>query len=131
LTNLDESIRTFGELGVRVMITELDVNVLPDPEAGSADISRRIANTPALDPYTAGLPDDMQAKLAARYAELFGVYLKNRSVVTRVTFWGLNDRDSWLNNFPVWGRTNYPLLFDRDNQPKPALKSVVDAAQAK
>jgi len=128
LKELDDSIRAFAELGMKVMITELDVNVLPDPAAGSAEISRRIANSPELDPYTTGLPPEIQEQLARRYADLFGVYLKNRDVVTRVTFWGLNDRDSWLNNFPVFGRTNHPLLFDRDNKPKPALKAVIDAA---
>jgi len=127
--DLDASIRAFGELGVKVAIIEFDVRVLPDPDMGNADVGRRfIANTPALDPYVAGLPEQMQKKLADRYAELFGVYLANKSVVERVTFWGLTDRESWLNNFPVYGRTNYPLLFDRHLKAKPAFFSVIGEA---
>ena len=68
----------------------------------------------------------MQAALAKRYAELFKVYLKHRDAIERVTFWGVADGDSWLNNWPMKGRTNYPLLFDRLGQPKPALEAVID-----
>jgi len=59
---------------------------------------------------------------------LFGVFLKHRGVIARVTFWGVTDGDSWLNNWPVKGRTNYPLLFDRAAQPKPAFDAVIRAA---
>ncbi|TVS19348.1 MAG: hypothetical protein EA424_08770, partial [Planctomycetaceae bacterium] len=55
-------------------------------------------------------------------------YLKYRDVVDRVTFWGVTDGDSWLNNFPIRGRTNYPLLFDRRGEPKPAYHAVLETA---
>jgi len=74
------------------------------------------------------LPDSVQQVLAKRYAELFGVFRKHRDVVTRVTFWCVTDADSWLNNWPVPGRTNYPLLFDREGKPKPAFDAVIQAA---
>jgi len=67
----------------------------------------------------------MQEKLARRYAEIFALFLKHADVIERVTFWGVTDGDSWLNNFPVPGRTNHPLLFDRQGQPKPAFEAVV------
>ena len=51
-------------------------------------------------------------------------------MITRVTFWDVTDRDSWLNDFPVAGRTNYPLLFDRAGKPKPAFDAVIQAARA-
>jgi endo-1,4-beta-xylanase len=70
----------------------------------------------------------VQQELAKRYADLFGVYLKHRDVITRVTFWCVTDRDSWLNDWPVKGRTSYPLLFDRAGQPKPAFQAVIQAA---
>ena len=70
-----------------------------------------------------GLPDEIQQQLARRYADVFGVFLKHRDAVTRVTFWGLSDGDSWLNR----GRANYPLLWDRQRQPKPAFNAVVEA----
>ena len=122
---IDETIEAFAKLGLKVMITELDVNVLPTPGPGGADVSRRIAAEPKLNPYADGLPEVMEQRLAHRYAELFGIFLKHRESVTRVTFWGVTDRTSWLNHFPVRGRTNYPLLFDRNAQPKPAFDAVV------
>jgi endo-1,4-beta-xylanase len=125
---LDAAIKDFGRLGVKVMITELDVDVLPGrARVVNADVGRREAVEAALDPFPAGLPDEMQRRLARRYAELFGVYLANRDVVARVTFWGVTDRNSWLNGFPIRGRTNYPLLFGRDGHPKPAYDAVIDA----
>jgi len=129
LENLEASIRAFGNEGVQVMITELDVNVLPTRWGeGDADLSGRKEVDPALNPYTEGLPDEMQEKLANRYAELFALYRKHRDLIPRVTFWGVGDGDSWLNNFPVRGRTNYPLLFDRDLKPKAAYQAVIEAA---
>ena len=84
-----------------------------------------------LNPYTNGLPDDVQQALAKRYADLFAVYLKHADKISRVTFWGVTDGDSWLNNWPVRGRTAYPLLFDRNCQPKPAFDAVIRIAQPK
>jgi endo-1,4-beta-xylanase len=82
----------------------------------------------ALNPYVAGLPDSVQQVLARRYADLFRVYLKHRDVIDRVTFWGVTDGDSWLNGWPVRGRSSYPLLFDRAGRPKPAFDAVIRAA---
>lgn len=130
LDELDASIAAFGKLGLRVMITELDVDVLPGTKGwGDADIRRREAADPAFNPYAGGLPPEMQRTLARRYADLFRVYLKNRDTVDRVTFWGLNDGGSWLNGWPIRGRVNHPLLFDRENRPKPALQAVLDVAE--
>jgi GH35 family endo-1,4-beta-xylanase len=84
----------------------------------------------ALDPYVAGLPDDVAQKQADLYRQAFEMFLRHRDVVGRVTFWGPQDGDSWLNNFPIRGRTDYPLLFDRKGQPKPAFLAVQEAAQA-
>ena len=74
------------------------------------------------NPYATGLPDEKQQQLARRYADIFGVLVKHRDSVSRVTFWGLSDADSWLNR----GRMNYPLLWDRQRQPKPAFQAVAD-----
>lgn len=124
-----ETIEALADLGLRVMITELDISVLPSrSRTVAADIGRRETATRASNPYTEGLPDEVQQRLARRYAELFEVYLKYRDVVDRVTFWGVTDGDSWLNNFPIRGRTNYPLLFDRRGEPKPAYHAVIETA---
>jgi len=128
---LDETITAFGKAGLKVMMTELDIDVLPSRTHNiSADVSRSEAADPALNPYAGGLPDAVQQSLARRYADLFRLYQKHREVVTRVTFWGLTDKDSWLNNFPIRGRTNHPLLFDRAGKPKPALNAVLSTAAA-
>lgn len=127
---VDDAISDLGKLGVKVMITELDVNVLPsaDPNNG-AEVSLRVAENAALNPYKDGLPDTVQQALAQRYADLFTVFVKHKDVVQRVTFWGVNNGNSWLNNWPVRGRTNYPLLFDRAGNPVPAFAKVVATAR--
>ena len=82
-----------------------------------------------LNHYAGVLPDSVQQRLATRYAELFGVYLKNIRTVRRVTFWGVGDGDSCLNNWPMRGRTSYPLLFDRNGAPKPAFDAIIRLVQ--
>jgi endo-1,4-beta-xylanase len=126
---IDTTIIEFGKLGVKVMITELDVDLLPWPASKqTAEVSLNVAADPKLNPYPNGLPDEVQQALARRYADLFGAYAKHCGTVTRVTFWGVTDQDSWKNNWPVKGRTNYPLLFDRSAKPKPAFDAVIQAA---
>jgi len=115
---------------VKVNVTELDIDMLPPATRNAtADVSVRAGPAPNLDPYKAGLPDSLQQALARRYEELFRVYAAHRDVIDRVTFWGVADGDSWLNGWPVRGRTNYPLLFDRANKPKPAYQRVMGVAQ--
>jgi endo-1,4-beta-xylanase len=125
----DATISAFAALGVKVAITELDISVLPNAGAQpTADISLKVKQNASLNPYVNGLPDPVQQALAARYADLFRVYVKHRDTVERVTAWGVTDGDSWLNDWPVQGRTNYPLLFDRSGQPKPAYDAVIAVA---
>jgi len=126
IQQVDATISEFGRLGVKVMVTELDIDVLPQAtDNQTADVSVHAASDPKLNPYPDGLPESVQNALAQRYADLFQVYAKHCGVVTRVTFWGVTDKDSWKNNWPVRGRTNYPLLFDRNGQPKPAFDAVI------
>lgn len=127
---LDETIGALGKLGVKVSITELDVDVLPPatPSRG-ADVSLNFALRAELNPYTNGLPDSVQQELAQRYAGLFKVFMKHRSEIDRVTLWGVTDENSWLNGWPVRGRTSYPLLFDRAGNPKPAFDAVVQSGR--
>jgi endo-1,4-beta-xylanase len=130
LEQLDTMITEFGKLGVKVMITEFDIDVLPKATPGqTADVSLNVEAQAKLNPYVNSLPDSVQQALAQRYADLFSLFLRHRDVVTRVTFWGVTDADSWLNNWPVRGRTNYPLLFGRHGQPKPAFQAVIAVAQ--
>jgi endo-1,4-beta-xylanase len=127
---LDETIRDFSKLGIKVMISELDMDVLPSPtRSQGAEVSMNFAAQAKLNPYTNGLPASIQQKLAQRYADLFNVFVANHDEITRVTFWGVTDAQSWLNNWPVPGRTAYPLLFNRDYQPKPAFEAVIKTAR--
>jgi endo-1,4-beta-xylanase len=125
----DTTISAFAKLGVNVAISELDIDVLPHAaNQETADITTNIQADASLNPYVNGLPDSVQQALAQRYAELFAVFLKHRDVISRVTFWGVTDGDSWRNDWPVKGRTSYPLLFDRNGQSKPAFDVVIRAA---
>jgi endo-1,4-beta-xylanase len=114
---IDQTIGDLRATGLNVMITELDVNLLPP----APRLARGETPSPASNPFAGGLPDDMQRALARRYGDIFRVLLAHRDDITRVTFWGLSDADSWLNR----GRVNHPLLWDRQRQPKPALDEVV------
>ncbi len=130
LAEIDQSLVDFAAAGLKVMYTELDVTVLPRPSNYfGAEISTVFEKAPELDSFRAGLPADKEAELAARYAAIFSIFAKHRANITRVTFWGLTDRTSWLNNWPIGGRTDYPLLFDRQNQPKPAFHEVLRVLQ--
>ena len=75
-----------------------------------------------MDPYRDGVPDSVQQKWNKRILDMFGLFHKYHDVVDRVTVWGLNDAGTWLNGFPIRGRKDYPVLFDRKNN----RKSVVD-----
>ncbi len=126
INQVEDTITTFAQLGVKVMLTELDVSVLPFVRGVTgADVNQMAAPDPKLNPYTNGLPASVQQALAKRYGELFGVYVKHADKISRVTFWGVTDAESWLNNFPVRGRTDHPLLFDRESKPKPAFDAVI------
>ncbi|AXY78611.1 endo-1,4-beta-xylanase [Paraflavitalea soli] len=124
LKDIEESILQYSALGLKLAFTELDIEVLPRNFQG-ADVGQRMKADPSLNPYTSGLPDDVQQQLASDYEALFQLFLKHRDKIERVTFWGVNDGASWLNDWPVRGRTNYPLLFDRAFNPKPAFYKVI------
>jgi endo-1,4-beta-xylanase len=131
LDELETTITSFAGLGLDVMVTELDVDVLPPAmEYQGANVNVNVELRDELDPYPDGLPEPVQQELAGRYADLFNIFLTHRDLITRVTFWGVTDGDSWKNNWPVRGRTNYPLLFDRNLEPKPARQRLLDLARA-
>jgi Beta-1,4-xylanase len=130
--DLGAFIDSVAACGVKVMVTELDVDILPrgDNYMG-ADINVRADLQKELNPYVDGLPVEVQKKLADRYAELFSMLLAHPGKIGRVTLWGVYDKTSWLNNWPVRGRTSYPLLFDRNYQPKTAFFAVLKTAEVK
>ena len=127
LSQVDSSIQMFYDsLGIKVMITELDVSVLPSPwDYPSGDPRRARVLTPEMNPYAAGLPDSVGLALGHRYADLFRLFLRHDDKIGRVTLWGVDDGTSWLNYVPIRGRRDYPLLFDRDHARKIAYDSVL------
>ena len=130
IKNIEESIIAFSKLGVKVMFTELDISVLPNPwELVGAEVNQnfeKFEGDEKMNPYTTSLPETVKNKLAKRYQDIFKLFLKHEDKISRVTFWGVTDKDSWLNDWPIKGRRNYPLLFDRKNQPKKAYHSILD-----
>lgn len=130
LNDIEESIKAFSALGIEVMFTELDLTVLPNPwDNTTAEVSATAKESKEMNPYAAGLPDSVQQTLTQSYTDLFKLFRKYKKNISRVTFWGVNDGQSWLNGWPIPGRTNYPLLFDRDFKPKPAFFSVITTAK--
>lgn len=127
LAEFEASIEAYAAEGMRIHCTELEVDVLPVAWAHTgAEISDDFPYADELNPYAQGVPTEVQERLSERYVELFRLLLKHRDKIDRVTFWGTHDGESWKNDFPVRGRTNYPLLFDREIQPKPAYFALAD-----
>lgn len=124
IAKIEASIEAFASTGLPVHFTELDVDVLPYDWGRTAEISTNIEYKKTLNPYVDGLPKEVNDKLSRRYEEIFKLFLKHRDKIDRVTFWGVSDDLSWKNNFPMRGRTNYPLLFDRKRKPKDAYFAV-------
>jgi endo-1,4-beta-xylanase len=112
----DQSLTELETLGLPIHITELDVN---GAQAGQRNAGADVANNSATT--QGGLVDDATKRLADQYANLFRAFLKHKSSVKVVTFWGVNDGVSWR----AQGR---PLLFDGNDQPKPAFDAVIEAA---
>jgi len=130
LREYENTIEAYAALSVKVMVTEMDISVLPNPDwKAGAEISKTIEYQKKLNPYTEGIPDSVNVALGQRYLEFFKLFLKHKDVFSRVTLWGLSDGTSWKNNFPVRGRTDYPLLFDRKNRAKPVVQLLIDLAK--
>lgn len=131
LDEYEKSMDAFIAAGVKVMVTELDLSVLPWPRGNyGAAVETNFDYKKAMDPYTDGLPADKAKEQDDFYAKLFDIYLGHSKDLTRVTFWGVTDGDSWKNNFPVRGRTDYPLAFDRNMQPKPFVQTIIEMAES-
>jgi endo-1,4-beta-xylanase len=127
LQDFEDSVTAFAALGATVHVTEMDVSVLPFPaqQDWGADLDVDLALDAKYNPFADGLPAAVAQQQIDQYTGLFRILLAHRDSIGRVTFWGLSDRDSWKNNWPMRGRTDYPLLFDRARQPKPVYHAVI------
>ena len=135
LNQIEQIILDISELGVDVMFTELDISVLPSPwEQDGAEVSQnfsRFEGDSKMNPYPEKLPKSIQIKLAKRYKDIFQLFIKHSDKISRVTFWGVMDKHSWLNDWPIKGRTNYPLLFNRKYQAKKAHQALIELISVK
>ncbi|MBI4978984.1 MAG: endo-1,4-beta-xylanase [Spirochaetes bacterium] len=111
--DVEYAIEAIAASGVKVSISELDVSLFKWGDKQD-------------NPYRDGAPEELLRTQALTYAKLFQVFKKHKDVITRVAVWGVTDGDSWLNNFPVKGRINHPMLFDRKGRPKEAFWAVID-----
>ena len=127
ISEIEASILKISSAGYKVHFTELDIDVLPNLwEIEGADLSDNFKSNDELNPYRDSLPDSISNLLSNRYTEIFKLFNKHSDKIDRVTFWGLSDGHSWKNDWPAKGRTNYPLLFDRNNNPKEAFFELVN-----
>lgn len=126
----EEAILDYTKEGVKVAVTELDLSILPSAWRGlGAEISTNYEYQQELNPYTEGVPEEASIAWNNRMREFFQLFLKHSDKISRVTLWGIADGDSWKNNFPVRGRTDYPLLFDREHHAKPVVQMIVEDAR--
>ncbi len=113
---LDSTLKRFSELGLPMQITELDISVYPK-EHDARERKPEDAN--------AAFSAEREQQQLEKYKMSFELFRKYRQHITGVTFWNISERYSWLDNFPVMGRKDYPLLFDKNLQPKKAYWEVV------
>jgi endo-1,4-beta-xylanase len=111
---LRATIEKFSSLGLKIQITELDISVYPWEK------HRREKRASDDDTFT---PEREQQQLV-QYEKVFRIFREYKNVITGITCWNVSDRYTWLDNYPVPGRKNYPLLFDVNRQPKKAFKAV-------
>ncbi|MDR3318843.1 MAG: endo-1,4-beta-xylanase [Clostridiales bacterium] len=118
ISDFENSVKAFTDMGLDVQVTEMDVSIYP----WGAESVR----------YEA-LPEDIELIQAEVYGSVFEV-LRNYSAVgsdgkghvTGATFWGVADDVTWLDDDPVRGRKNWPLIFDGEYSPKKAYYSIID-----
>ncbi len=114
---LDSTLHDFSQLGLQMQITEMDISVYPK--------EHNARQRKAGDEQIAFTPEKEQAQME-QYKTCFQLFEKYREQISSVTFWNVSDRSSWLDNFPVRGRKDYPLLFDQQLKPKKAYWAIVD-----
>ena len=122
--DIEALIGTTKESGLKLMVSELDLGVVPRGRWW-ADGGKHRAEMAKTNPLAGGCPPELLKRQAEQYAALFRLFGKHSDSIGRVTFWNLHDGRSWLNNFP-WKHAEYPLLFDRNATPKPAFWAVLD-----
>ena len=117
VSEIEKTIELYGSLGLNVIVTEMEVSVYTDKEQDKGKFDPRREYTP-----------ELFEQQAERYYQIFECFKKEAKagILKDVVLWGITDRMSWKNGFPVPGRTDAPLLFDGDGKPKAAFNRLVD-----
>ena len=127
LPQYDHSIKTIAALGVPTFFSELDLSVLPNPYGFSgANVSDRFTYTPEKDPFKEGLTKEKEAEINQYWVDFYKMLIPHKDNILRVNFWCLNDANSWRNDFPIQGRSDYATLYDRQNQPKGMIQEIIN-----
>ena len=130
IDNYERSIRMVAGLGLPVFFSELDLSALPNPyNHHGANVSDAFALTPESNPYTQGLPAEVQEEWDNFWVEFYKMLLRNKEHIQRVGFWCFNDLSSWRNDWPIKGRTEYATLFDRQSKAKSVIGKLVELVQ--
>lgn len=108
--HIRRAIEQYATLGLRIHVTEMDVSVF------AWEDHSKIAQPTA----------DMLELQRGRYEQFFTILRSYKDVIDNVTFWGVADDVTWLDDFPVRGRKNWPFVFDVDHQPKASFWSLTD-----
>ncbi|WP_424767400.1 endo-1,4-beta-xylanase [Paenibacillus sp. sgz302251] len=111
LADIREAIERYAALGLQLQVTELDISVF-DFEDRRTDLKQPTS--------------EMLELQAERYEQVFRLFREYKEVITAVTFWGAADDYTWLDDFPVRGRKNWPLVFDEKHQPKPSFLKIAN-----
>ena len=128
----EKSLLAFSDLGVKVMVTEMDISILPNPrQDAGAEISDKVQYQKEMNPFADGLPEKETKELEDRYLDFFKLFVKHHDKISRVTLWGVSDANSWRNDWPMKGRADYPLLFDRAYKAKPVVEKIIDLVKVK
>ncbi|WP_027379631.1 endo-1,4-beta-xylanase [Chryseobacterium daeguense] len=125
ISEYEKALVDYASAGVKVNVTEMEISALPSPWGTSANVSDTVEYQAKMNPYTKGLPENVKSAWENRYLDFFRLFLKHQDKIRRVTLWGVTDNQSWKNDFPVKGRTDYPLLFDRNDQAKPVVQKII------
>jgi endo-1,4-beta-xylanase len=113
---LEKTLKDFSELGLTMQITELDISVYP---------KEHNARERKAEDYDTVFTAEKEEKQIEVYKNCFELFKKYREKLSSVTFWNISDRRSWLDNFPVRGRKDYPLLFDAQLKPKKVYWEII------
>ena len=126
----NHSIETIASIGLPTFFSEVDMSVLPNPYGFSgANVSDRFKYRPEMDPFKDGMSAEKQQQLEDFWVSFYKMLIDHKDNIKRISFWCFNDANSWRNDFPIPGRTDYATLYNRDNQPKPFVKKLIQLKQ--